>query len=137
MSIRIYALAKDLNVEANVLIDICQQLGINTKAAALTNLTDDDVEKIKAHIGQKPQKPVFIRTTDNEQSGCQKNRRDNRQGGGVTIRLYSLAKELRVEGKTLVDICQHLGIKTKASALTNLTEDDVAKIKAYLAQQSH
>lgn len=58
MTIRIYALAKDLHVESKVLIDLCQQLGIKNKAAALTNLTDDDVEKIKKHLAQKPQKAV-------------------------------------------------------------------------------
>ena len=58
MTIRIYALAKDLNVESKVLIDLCQQLGIKNKAAALTNLTDDDVEKIKTHLAQQPQKTV-------------------------------------------------------------------------------
>ena len=58
MTIRIYALAKDLNVESKVLIDLCQQLGIKNKAAALTNLTDDDVEKIKTHLAQQPKKTV-------------------------------------------------------------------------------
>ena len=133
MTTRIYALATDLKVDSKVLIDLCQKLGIKNKAGALANLTDEDVEKIKAYIAQNPKKSVFIRITDNEQSGCQKNRR----GGGVTIRLYSLAKELKVESKALVDICRKLGIIQKANALTNLTEDEVAKIKAYLAQQSH
>ena len=137
MAIRIYALAKELHVESKFLIDLCQQLGIKNKSAALKNLTDDDVEKIKAHIAQNPKKSVFTRITDNEQSGCQKNRRENRRGSGVTIRLYSLAKELNVESKVLADICQKLGIKNKAGALANLTEDEVAKIKAYLAQKSH
>ncbi|MBR0237037.1 MAG: translation initiation factor IF-2 [Thermoguttaceae bacterium] len=58
MTIRIYALAKELHVESKVLIDLCQQLGIKNKAAALTNLTDDDVEKIKKHLAQQPQKAV-------------------------------------------------------------------------------
>ena len=58
MSIRIYALAKDLNVESKVLTDLCQQLGIKNKAAALTNLTDEDVAKIKAHLSQQSQKTV-------------------------------------------------------------------------------
>ncbi len=58
MTIRIYALAKDLNVESKVLIELCQKLGIKNKAAALTNLTDDDVEKIKTHLAQQPQKTV-------------------------------------------------------------------------------
>ena len=58
MTIRIYALAKELNVESKVLIDLCQQLGIKNKAAALTNLNDDDVEKIKTHLAQQPQKTV-------------------------------------------------------------------------------
>lgn len=58
MTIRIYALAKELDVESKVLIDLCQQLGIKNKAAALTNLTDDDVEKIKTHLAQQPKKTV-------------------------------------------------------------------------------
>ena len=58
MTIRIYALAKDLKVESKVLIDLCPLLGIKEKANALTNLTDDDVEKIKNHLAKQSQKTV-------------------------------------------------------------------------------
>lgn len=59
MTIRIYALAKDLNVESKVLIDLCTQLGIKNKAGALQSLSDDDVEKIKSHLErQSKQTPV-------------------------------------------------------------------------------
>ncbi|MBR5711310.1 MAG: translation initiation factor IF-2 [Thermoguttaceae bacterium] len=58
MTIRIYALAKELNVESKVLTELCQQLGIKNKAGALANLNDEDVEKIKNHLAQQSQKTV-------------------------------------------------------------------------------
>ena len=67
MTIRIYALAKELNVESKVLTELCQQLGIKNKAGALANLNDEDVEKIKNHLAQQSQKTVvdFSAPTNN------------------------------------------------------------------------
>ena len=51
----------------------------------------------------------------------------------MAIRIYSLAKELKIENKELVDICNKAGITGKGSALASLDDDEVAKVKAYLS----
>ncbi len=47
MSIRIYALAKQLKVESKVLFDVCKKLGIEGKASALASLTEEEAEQVK------------------------------------------------------------------------------------------
>lgn len=53
MSIRIYALAKQLKLEAKLLLEVCAQIGITDKGSALASLTDEEVAKLKAHLGGK------------------------------------------------------------------------------------
>lgn len=50
MSIRIYALAKQLKIESKLLVDICKKLGFDGKASALASLTDEEVEDVKKEI---------------------------------------------------------------------------------------
>lgn len=50
----------------------------------------------------------------------------------LSIRIYSLAKQLKVESKALVDICNKIGILGKGSALASLTDEEVAQIRAHL-----
>ena len=50
----------------------------------------------------------------------------------LSIRIYALAKELKLENKKLVDICNQIGITGKGSALASLTDEEVAAIKAHL-----
>lgn len=52
MSIRIYALAKDLDIESKSLVDVCQKLGINVRGSALASLTDEEIQKVKDHLSQ-------------------------------------------------------------------------------------
>ena len=47
MSVRIYALAKELKLETNELVDICNKAGIQGKNSALSSLTDEEVEKVR------------------------------------------------------------------------------------------
>ena len=47
-------------------------------------------------------------------------------------RIYSLAKELNLDSKELVDLCPKAGVQGKGSALASLTDDEVAKLRAYL-----
>ncbi|MBX3413656.1 MAG: translation initiation factor IF-2 [Pirellulales bacterium] len=54
----------------------------------------------------------------------------------MALRIYSLAKELNVDSKDLVDICAKAGVTGKGSALASLTDDEVVKLKAYLAGAS-
>jgi translation initiation factor IF-2 len=51
----------------------------------------------------------------------------------VPARIYSLAKDLDIDSKDLVEICRKAGIPGKGSALASLTDDEVVKVRAYLA----
>ena len=50
----------------------------------------------------------------------------------MAVRIYALAKELKVDSKELVDICTKAGVPGKGSALASLTEDEVEKVKQFL-----
>ena len=54
MAVRIYALAKELNVDSKELVDVCNQIGIRGKGSALASLDEDEVVKLKDHFS-KPQ----------------------------------------------------------------------------------
>ncbi|MFM7842692.1 MAG: translation initiation factor IF-2 N-terminal domain-containing protein, partial [Planctomycetota bacterium] len=51
----------------------------------------------------------------------------------MPIRIYALAKELKIDSKDLADLCVKAGIPGKGSALASLDDDEVVKLKAYLA----
>jgi len=51
----------------------------------------------------------------------------------VPIRIYALAKELKVDSKHLVDICTKAGVTGKGSALASLDDDEVVKVKNFLS----
>lgn len=51
----------------------------------------------------------------------------------MAVRIYSFAKELKIDSKELVDICTRIGILNKGSALASLDDDEVARIKKYLS----
>ena len=48
-------------------------------------------------------------------------------------RIYALAKELQIDSKELVDVCDKVGVTGKGSALASLNDDEIVKVKAYLA----
>ena len=50
----------------------------------------------------------------------------------LAVRIYSLAKELKIDSKELVDLCTHIGIAGKGSALASLTDEEVVKVQDYL-----
>ena len=52
MPIRIYALAKELDIDSKELVDVCNKAGVTGKGSALASLTDDEVAKIKAHLNK-------------------------------------------------------------------------------------
>jgi translation initiation factor IF-2 len=54
----------------------------------------------------------------------------------VAVRIYSLAKDLGIDSKELVDLCARIGIQGKGSALASLENDEIAKIKSHLAEKS-
>ncbi|HYO24914.1 MAG TPA: translation initiation factor IF-2 N-terminal domain-containing protein, partial [Lacipirellulaceae bacterium] len=50
----------------------------------------------------------------------------------MAVRIYSLAKELKLDSKELVDLCTQIGISGKGSALASLTDDEEVKVRDYL-----
>jgi translation initiation factor IF-2 len=59
LAVRIYALAKELQLDSKDLVDICTRIGITGKGSALASLTESEVEKVKQHLagGTKTAKP--------------------------------------------------------------------------------
>ena len=51
----------------------------------------------------------------------------------LPVRIYSLAKELKLDSKELVDLCPKAGVTGKGSALASLSDEEVDKIKAFVA----
>ena len=51
----------------------------------------------------------------------------------MAVRIYSLAKELKVDSKELVDICTKVGIRGKGSALASLSEEEVVKLRDHFS----
>ncbi len=50
MPVRIYALAKELDLDSKDLVDLCAKVGIQGKGSALASLTDDEVAKIRSYL---------------------------------------------------------------------------------------
>jgi translation initiation factor IF-2 len=50
----------------------------------------------------------------------------------LAVRIYALAKELKLDSKELVDICTKAGVPGKGSALASLTEEEAEKVKVFL-----
>jgi translation initiation factor IF-2 len=51
----------------------------------------------------------------------------------VAVRIYTLAKELKLDSKELVEICTRAGIQDKGSALASLTDEEVARLREFIA----
>lgn len=49
----------------------------------------------------------------------------------MASRIYSLAKELKLDSKELVDVCAKLGIRGKGSALASLTDEEEVKLREH------
>lgn len=50
----------------------------------------------------------------------------------MPIRIYALAKDLKIDSKELVEICAKAGITGKGSALASLTDEELERVKGYL-----
>jgi translation initiation factor IF-2 len=48
-------------------------------------------------------------------------------------RIYALAKELKLDNTDLMEICVKAGVTGKGSALASLTDEEVAKVRSFLA----
>jgi len=51
----------------------------------------------------------------------------------VPIRIYALAKELKVDSKELVETCAKAGVTGKGSALASLDDAELEKVRAFIA----
>ena len=51
----------------------------------------------------------------------------------MAVRIYALAKELKIDSKELVDLCTQIGIRGKGSALASLSDEEVEKLKGHLS----
>ncbi len=51
----------------------------------------------------------------------------------MPVRIYSLAKELKLDSKILVDICTSAGVTGKGSALASLTDEEVVRVRAFIS----
>ena len=51
----------------------------------------------------------------------------------MPARIYALAKELKIDSGELSEICSKAGITGKGSALASLSDDEVTKLKEYIA----
>ncbi|MEN6556717.1 MAG: translation initiation factor IF-2 N-terminal domain-containing protein, partial [Thermoguttaceae bacterium] len=50
----------------------------------------------------------------------------------MLIRIYALAKQLKLDSKVLVDICAKAGVTGKGSALASLTDEEHATVMAFI-----
>ena len=54
----------------------------------------------------------------------------------MPTRIYAFAKELGLDNKALLDICEKASIKGKGSALASLDDTEISQIKAFMAGNS-
>ena len=54
----------------------------------------------------------------------------------MAVRIYSLAKDLGLDSKELVDLCTRLGIQGKGSALASLEDEEISRIKRHLEEKA-
>jgi translation initiation factor IF-2 len=61
---RIYALAKELNLDSKDLVDLVKKVGITGKGSALASLTDDETQRVRDYLGgaSEPSKPAPVTT---------------------------------------------------------------------------
>ena len=55
MPARIYARAKELNVDSKDLVDLVKKVGITGKGSALASLTDEEAQKVRDHLASANQ----------------------------------------------------------------------------------
>ena len=58
MPIRIYALAKELNIDSKELVDVCKKAGIPGKGSALASLDDDEAVKVREYLTSSTASPA-------------------------------------------------------------------------------
>ncbi len=56
MAQRIYALAKELNIDSKILVELCQKAGVTGKGSALASLTDEETAIVRAFVSNSASK---------------------------------------------------------------------------------
>lgn len=51
----------------------------------------------------------------------------------MPVRIYAFAKELGLDNKQLLEICEKANIKGKGSALASLEDDEIAIVKQFMS----
>ena len=51
----------------------------------------------------------------------------------MPVRIYAFAKDLGMDNKQLLDICEQAGVSGKGSALASLSEDEITTINSFMA----
>tara|TARA_R110002049_G_scaffold27321_3_gene94409 strand:- start:44090 stop:46945 length:2856 start_codon:yes stop_codon:yes gene_type:complete len=54
---RIYALAKELNIDSKDLVDLVKKVGITGKGSALASLSDEEAQRVRDHLAGSDAKP--------------------------------------------------------------------------------
>jgi hypothetical protein len=54
----------------------------------------------------------------------------------MPIRIYALAKDLKIDSKELVEFCEKAGIRGVGSALASVEDEDILKLKAWLEKSA-
>ncbi len=54
----------------------------------------------------------------------------------MAVRIYSLAKDLGMDSKELVDLCTRIGIQGKGSALASLEDEEIVRIKRHIEEKA-
>lgn len=63
MKVRIFTLAKELDMDSKVLVDYCQKVGIVIKSSALASITPEERDKVLAYIKQAQSTPEATKLT--------------------------------------------------------------------------
>ena len=58
MKIRIFALAKELGLDSKILIDLCNEAGLNIKASALASITPEEKDMVMKLLDGKGSAPA-------------------------------------------------------------------------------
>jgi len=53
LPIRIYALAKDLDIDSKELVELCAKAGVTGKGSALASLNDEEEAKVREHLAKR------------------------------------------------------------------------------------
>ena len=120
---RIYALAKELDIDSKDLVEVCRKAGITGKGSALASLTDDEVVKVTAFVrgGDKKAEAAVPGTAGRRQAPEVYRREDYlapATGGKVKVLDVTARRPLaRPEGKP-----------APAPAAEELPEEEVAEV---------